>query len=312
MTYGATLVAVETPDRNGKFENVTLHLDSLAEYLAGHPCFGSICGRYANRIAQGKFTLEGVQYALVTNGGPHHIHGGRLGFDKVAWQAEAVEGQGFVGVKLAYTAADGEEGYPGKLAVTVTYVLTEDDQLKFEYAATTDRPTILNLTNHAYWNLAGKGNVLDHELTLNADRYLPADATLLPRGEILPVKGTPMDFTRPQTIGSRIENVPGGYDHCYVLNQAKPGELAFCARVVEPKSGRAMAVHTTEPGVQLYTANFLQMKRAGGKTYGKHDGFCLETQHFPDSPNRPHFPSTVLRPGETYRQTTVHQFSVKE
>lgn len=310
MTYGATLLGVETPDRNGKYENITLHLDSLAEYLAGHPCFGSICGRYANRIAKGKFTLDGVDYHLVTNGGPHHIHGGRVGFDKVVWKAEPLEKPEAVGVQLTYTSPDGEEGYPGTLKATVIYALTADDELRIEYAAQTDKPTVLNLTNHAYWNLAGKGDVLEHELTLVADRYLPADATVLPTGEIVPVRGTPWDFTKPKPIGSRIDKVEGGYDHCYAINQAKPGELTLCAKVVEPKTGRTMEVWTTEPGVQLYTANSMRMKRSGGRWYDKHDGFCLEAQHYPDSPNRAEFPSTVLRPGQTYRQTTIHKFGV--
>ncbi len=312
MTFGATLVSVQVPDREGERGEVTLNMDSFAEYAKGHPCFGSICGRYANRIAGGKFTLDGVEYTLARNNGPNHLHGGRVGFDKVSWAAEPVEGKGSVGVKLTYISRDGEEGYPGTLTATVTYTLTADNQLKMDYTAVTDKPTVLNLTNHAYWNLAGSGDVLGHELRLHADRYLPVDPGLIPLGELKPVQGTPMDFTKPMTIGSRIGQVPGGYDHCYVLNKGKPGELSLAARLSDPKSGRVMEVFTTQPGVQIYTANGLNMKKPGGVVYGRHYGVCLETQHFPDSPNKPDFPPTVLRPGETFRETTIHKFGVQK
>jgi len=315
MTYGATLIAVELPDRNGKFENVTLHLESLDGYLAGHPFFGSVAGRYANRIAKGKFTLDSRQYTLATNNGPNHLHGGIKGFDKAVWQARPIESAAAVAVELTHVSPDGDEGYPGKLTAKVVYTLTNDNELKMEYTATTDQPTVVNLTNHAYWNLGGihAGNVLDQQLTLNADRYLPVDDTLIPLGDPQPVRGTPMDFTRPETIGARIGQVRGGYDHCYVINQERQGQLTLAARAVDRKSGRAMEVYTTQPAVQFYSANFLDgTLKAEGVTYTNHYGFCLETQHYPDSPNHPSYPSTVLRPGQTYHQLTVHKFSVEK
>jgi aldose 1-epimerase len=311
MTCGATLVGVDVPDRSGHRNNVTLSLESFAEYASGHPCLGSICGRYANRIAKGKFTLDGVEYTLATNNGPNHLHGGNVGFHKVVWKAEPEERTGSVGVVLTYVSRDGEEGYPGALTATVTYTLTADNQLKIEYTAESDRPTVVNLTNHAYWNLAASGDILGHELTINADRYLPVDETQIPLGELRPVEGTPMDFRQPMAVGSRIAQVPGGYDHCYVLNKAPKDKLSLAATVYDPQSGRVMEVHTTEPGVQLYTANGLNLSKPSGIHYGKHYGLCLETQHFPDSPNHPQFPSTILRPGHTYKQLTVHKFSVK-
>lgn len=328
MTLGATLTAVETADREGKCENITLGMKTLDDYVAGHPCFGSVPGRFANRIAKGRFTLDGREYVLAVNNGPNHLHGGRVGFDKKIWQAEASEGcssagVGFASVKLTYTSPDGEEGYPGTLTATVTYALSDDDRLTMAYTAVTDKPTHVNLTNHAYWNLAGQaaGYVLDQELTINADNYLPVDAGLIPLGMSHPVKGTEMDFTRPQKIGARIAATGGGYDHCYVLNKtpaARAGDaigdeadarLTLAARAYDPRSGRTMEVFTTQPGVQLYTANGLDGgPRSGG--FPKHAGFCLETQHYPDSPNRPEFPTTVLRPGETYREITIHKFGV--
>lgn len=311
MTYGATLIAVEVPDRAGKRDNVTLHLDSFAEYREGHPCLGSICGRYANRIAKGRFTLDGVEYRLATNNGPNHLHGGHIGFDKVIWAAQPEQRTGSVGVTFVYVSPDGEEGYPGTLTATVTYSLTIDNQLRIEYTAETDRPTIVNLTNHAYWNLAGAGDILKHELRIHADRYLPVDETQIPLGELRPVEGGPMDFRRPMPIGSRIDQVPGGYDHCYVLNKTAPGQLSLAAELFDPSSGRIMEVHTTEPGLQLYTANKLNVSKPSGVYYGPHFGVCLEAQHFPDSPNHPQFPTTILRPGQTYKQLTVHKFRVK-
>jgi aldose 1-epimerase len=315
MTYGATLIDVETPDRNGKLENVTLHLDSLHDYLAGHPFFGSVVGRYGNRIAKGKFALDGAQYTLAVNNDTNHLHGGKRGFDKVVWKAKPTKSADSVGVVFSYTSPDGEEGYPGTLQVTATYTLTRGNELKLEYTATTNKATVLNLTNHTYWNLGGihAGNILDHELVLNADRYLPVDKTLIPTGELRSVKGTPMDFTEAKTVGSRIAQVGTGYDHCYVLNKRGSGmSLTLAARVAEPKSGRVMEVYTTQPGVQFYTGNFLDGKlKCDGVSYSQHYGLCLETQHFPDSPNRPEFPSTVLRPGQKYTQLTVHKFSVK-
>jgi aldose 1-epimerase len=315
MTYGATIIAVETPDRNGRIENVTLSLDSLDDYLKGHPCLGSTIGRYANRIAKGKFSIGGKHYALAANNGPNHLHGGSSGFHKRVWNAEPVETGDSVGVAFSYKSVDGEEGYPGNLVATVVYSLIDGDELRMAYSATTDKPTVVNLTNHAYWNLAGRGvgDVLGHELTLNADRYLPVDAGLIPLGELETVQGTPLDFTRPTTIGSRLEQIKGGYDHCYVLNK-KEGERvpALAARVVEPTSGRVMEVYTTEPGVQLYTANGLDGRlHGGGRALGKHAGLCLEAQHYPDSPNHPQFPSSLLQPGATYKQLTVHKFGAQ-
>lgn len=313
ITYGATLTSVETPDRDGKWSNITLNLESLDDYLRGHPCFGCVVGRYANRIGGAKFTLDGREYSLPKNSGPNHIHGGPRGFDKLVWKAEPIRGDGFVGVKLTHVSPDGHQGFPGRLEVEMVYRVTGDDKLEMEYTARTDKPTHVNLTNHAYWNLGGpaSGNVLDHVLMINADRYLPVDENVLPLGEMRPVQGTPMDFTSPQPIGSRIAETGRGYDHCYVLNKEQPGQLALAARAADLESGRVMEVWTTQPGVQLYTANFLDGKlQAHGVAYGKHHGFCLETQHFPDSPNRPEYPSTVLRPGETYRELTVHKFSV--
>jgi aldose 1-epimerase len=312
LTYGAMLTTVRVPDRKGNFESVTLYLDPAEDYLTRPTVLGSVIGRYANRIAGARFTLDGTEYKLSANAGRHHIHGGRNGFQAIVWRAAPVQDAEGVGVKLTHTSPDGHEGYPGTLDVEVTYVLTDDNQLKMQYVARTDKPTHVNLTNHAYWNLAGagSGDVLGHVLTINADRYLPADQQKIPTGELKPVKGTPMDFTEPQTIGSRIDQVEDrNYDHCYVLNK-RPGErLSLAARVVEPKSGRVMEVYTTQPGVQLYTAGGMRLKTER-VSYGSHHALCLETQHFPDSPNRPQFPSTVLRPGETYRQLTVHQFSV--
>lgn len=313
ITYGATLIAVEVPDRKGRVENVTLYLDSLDDYLAGHPLFGSVVGRYANRIAGAQFVLDGVKYSLTPNAGTNHIHGGRNGFQKQLWDARALEAKDQVGVELRLLSPDGEEGYPGRLEVTMRYTLNNQNELGMDYTARTDKPTHVNLTNHAYWNLAGagSGDALSHRLWLDADRYLPADSAKIPSGRIEPVHGTPLDFTRPQTIGARIAEVPGGYDHCYVLNKPAGKRLALAARLVEPQSGRVMEVWTTQPGVQLYTANGLSERfRGGGKPYGPHHGVCLETQHYPDAPNKPQFPSTVLRPGELYHELTIHRFSV--
>ncbi len=315
ITYGATITDVEVPDRNGKLENVALFRDSLADFMdKSTPYFGSTIGRYGNRIAKGKFKLDGKEYTLATNNGPNTLHGGNKGFDKVVWKAEPVKTADTVGVKFTYVSPDGEEGYPGTLTAQVIYSLTDKNKLKMDYTATTDKPTVVNLTNHTYWNLsgAGSGDILGEELMLNADRYLPVDDGLIPTGEIKSVKGTPMDFTKPMTIGSRIDQVPGGYDHCYVLNK-KPGEgLTLVAKINDPKSGRVMEIYSTEPAVQFYTGNFLDGTiTAGGKTYEKHAAFCLETQHYPDSPNEPSFPSSVLRPGETYKHSTVHKFSAE-
>jgi len=316
LTYGATLTTVKMPDREGKFESVTLYLDSFEDYLKGHPLFGSVVGRFANRIAGAQFTIDGTVYKVTPNAGVNHIHGGRQGFQNVLWDAEPLRAKDSVGVVLRHISPDGHEGYPGKLDVTVTYKLTDDNALSIEYAAKTDKPTVINLTNHAYWNLAGagSGDVLNHVLMLNADRYLPSDRQKIPLGDLKDVKGTAMDFTKPEQIGSRISQVEDeNYDHCYVLNK-KPGEeLSLAARVVEPKTGRVMEVYTTQPGVQLYTAKGLSSKLKTSRfAYGPYHGLCLETQHYPDSPNKPGFPSTVLRPGQPFKHTTIYKFSVQK
>jgi aldose 1-epimerase len=317
ITYGAIVSHILVPDRDGKVENVALGFDDLAGYLAGHPFFGATVGRVANRIAKGKFTLDGKEYKLAVNNGPNALHGGLKGFDKVVWKAEGQNSVDGPGVKLSYRSPDGEEGYPGNLDVTVTYTLTNQNELKIDYTAKTDKATPVNLTNHSYFNLAGpKGrDVLGHELMIAADEYTPADDTLIPTGEIKPVKGTPFDFTTPTPIGAHIGEIkgdPGGYDLNYVLRtKGKVAEVA--ARVYEPKSGRVLEMFTTEPGVQFYTGNFLdgKLKGSGGMVYKKQTGFCLEAQHYPDSVNQPKFPSTILKPGQTYTQTTVYKFSAK-
>jgi aldose 1-epimerase len=314
ITYGAIMTEFQAPDRDGQLENITLGFPNLEGYLQRHPYFGSTVGRYANRIAKGRFTLEGKQYQLATNNGPNHLHGGDIGFDKRVWDAQPQQTDRSVGVRFSYTSPDGEEGYPGTLKATVVYQLTNDNELRIDYSATTDAPTILNLTNHTYWNLAssGGGQILDHKLMLAADHYLPVDSTLIPTGEKKSVQGTPFDFTQPERIGARIDQVEGdppGYDHCFVL-RSQDGSLAMAARVTEPNTGRVMEVSTTQPGIQFYTGNFLSGLESDGE-FKRHEGFCLETQHYPDSPNRPEFPSVVLRPGEEYRQTTVHKFSTQ-
>ncbi len=315
MNYGATLTSVQVPDRDGRMDNVTLYLDTSEDYLRGHPLFGSVVGRYANRIAGASFRLDDVRYELTPNAGVHHIHGGREGFQRLLWKAEPVQRDQAVGVRLTHTSPDGHEGYPGNLDVTVLYEVTDDNHLRMEYWAVTDRPTVVNLTNHAYWNLGGAhaGEVLGHVLTLNADAYLPADQQKIPTGEIRPVEETVMDFRQPRRIGERIDRVEDkNYDHCYVLNKPTDQRLSFAARVVHPPTGRVMEVFTTQPGVQFFTASFLSDRFQGsGRPYGPYHGFCLETQHYPDSPNRPHFPSTVLRPGEKYHELTIHKFSVQ-
>jgi len=314
MTYGATLVSLEVPDRNGRPADITLGFDSLEGYLGAGPYFGATVGRYANRIGGARFVLDGVTYTLAANDGRNHLHGGIRGFDKVVWKAEPVSEEGAVGVTLSYVSKDGEEGYPGNLSCSVTYLLNEKNELNLRYTAVTDKATPVNLTHHSYFNLAGQGegDILSHELMLNADFYTPVDEGLIPTGEIRSVKGTPMDFTRPKPIGRDIALVPGGYDHNFVVN-GQAGDLRLAARLHDPRSGRTMEILTTEPGIQFYSGNFLDGTITGksGKVYGKHYGLCLETQHFPDSPNKPNFPSTILRPGETYRSVTVHRFTAE-
>jgi aldose 1-epimerase len=316
-TYGGILTELQVPDHDGRTADVVLGFDTLEGYLAGHPFFGATVGRYANRIAKGKFTLDGQEYQLAVNGGPNHIHGGVKGFDKRVWTASPQPSPQGTALKLTYRSADGEENYPGNLDVTVLYTLTDNNELRLDYLAKTDKPTIVNLTNHSYFNLGGhnSGEVLGTELEVAADRYTPVDRTLIPTGELAPVQGTPLDFRQPHRIGERIQELsefPGGYDHNFVLNDGGKS-LAFAVRAHEPKSGRVMEMWTTEPGVQLYTGNFLdgKQKGKGGAAYGKYHAFCLEAQHFPDSPNKPNFPSVVLRPGETYRQTTFYRFSTR-
>lgn len=314
--YGGIVTELHLPDRNGNFGDIVLGYKSLDKYIAGSPYFGALIGRYGNRIARGKFTLDGKQYTLATNNGINHLHGGDKGFDKVLWTARGITGSKGPTLELTYTSKDGEEGYPGKLTCKVTYWLTNDNELRIGYGAKTDKPTIINLTHHGYFNLAGhaSGNILGHELTIDADYYNPVDEGMIPTGQIKAVSGTPMDFTKPHRIGERIDQIPGdpgGYDHNYVLNN-KTGSLAKVATVHDPASGRIMKVYTTEPGLQFYSGNFLDGTNKGkGTTYNKHNGFCLETQHFPDSPNQPDFPSVVLRPGQTYAYLTIYKFSVK-
>jgi len=314
MTYGAILVSLEVPDRHGSLGDIVLGYDALDGYIKNNPYFGAIVGRYGNRIAKGQFTLNGATYTLAKNNGENHLHGGLKGYDKVVWKAEAVKEADAVGVKFTYLSKDGEEGYPGNLSVAVIYTLSNADELKISYEATTDKATPVNLTHHSYFNLAGQGNgdILGHELMLNADRYTSVDDGLIPTGELAPVKGTPMDFTAAMTIGSRIGGVKGGYDHNYVLASGG-GIMVLAARVYEPTSGRVMEISTVEPGIQFYSGNFLDGTITGksGKVYRKHFGFCLETQHFPDSPNKPDFPSTILNPDQKYSTLTVHKFLVK-
>ena len=318
LNYGGIVQSIWVPDRDGELGDVALGFDELEAYLAKSPYFGCITGRYANRIAKGKFTLDGKTYTLATNNDVNHLHGGDKGFDKRVWNAKFTSPQS---VELTYTSPDGDQGYPGALTTTVTYTLTDDNALRIDYAATTDKPTVLNLTNHTYFNLsgAGRGTILDHLLTLKADRFNPTDATNIPTGELRPVAGTPFDFRQPTAIGQRIDlaneqlKVGQGYDHNYVLKDRRDGKLEEkIARVVDPESGRVLEVSTTEPGLQLYTGNFLDgMEGKYGRHYVRRGAFCLEAQTFPDSPNQTSFPSPILRPGETYQQTTIYHFSAE-
>ncbi len=320
ITYGGAIAEIWVPDKGGKLADVNLGFDDMKGWQSkGNPFFGCLVGRYGNRIAKGKFTLDGKEYTLAKNNGPNHLHGGVTGFNKAVWKATAlVEDKDARGVALTHVSPDGDEGYPGELKATVTYTLTDDNELRLDYKATTDKPTVVNLTNHAYFNLAGhdSGDILGHELTLKAAKITPTDETLIPTGKIESVKGTPYDFTSPKKIGADINKIkadPVGYDINYVLDAGMSDKPALGAIVYEPKSGRVMEMLTTEPGVQFYTGNFLDgtAKGKGGAVYNKHAGFCLEAQHFPDSPNQPTFPSVVLRPGKTYTQTTVYRFSTK-
>jgi len=318
MTYGGIITELHVPDKDGKMADVVLGFDDLKGYLGTHPYFGAITGRVANRVAKGKFTLDGKEYKLATNNGPNALHGGEKGFDKRVWKANPTDSD----VLMAYRSPDGEEGYPATLDVQVVYRLTDANELQIVYRAQSDKATPINVTNHSYFNLAGQGSgdILGHVIMINADQYTPVDDTLIPTGKLAPVKGTPLDFTTPTAIGARIKQVGGnpvGYDHNFVLRSPPPIRSAnvvgtsFAARVTEPKSGRVLEVETTEPGMQFYTGNFLDgtVKGKGGAVYNQYNGFCLETQHFPDSVNHPNFPNTILKPGETYRSTTVYRFS---
>jgi aldose 1-epimerase len=318
-TYGAVVVSLTAPDRHGRLADVALGYDDLQSYLEDTFYLGGVAGRYANRIAKGRFKLGGVEYVLAQNNNGNHLHGGVRGFMQVVWEAVGEADARGAHVKLTYLSKDKEEGYPGNFRVTVTYSLSDDNALRIDYLASTDKETVLNLTNHSYFNLAGAGtgSILDHELKLNANRFTPIAADSIPTGELRSVRGTPLDFTRPTKIGARIESTDeqiqfgSGYDHNFVLNK-KPGALALAAEVYEPKSGRVMQVFTTEPGVQFYSGNFLKdVKGKAGRIYQSREGFCLETQHFPDSPNKPRFPSVILKPGAEYRQTTIYKFSTR-
>jgi aldose 1-epimerase len=315
INYGGVVVSIKTPDRTGKMADVALGFDSIDGYLKEHPYFGALIGRYGNRIGKGKFKLNGKEYKLATNNGENSLHGGTRGFDKRLWKAVP---SGDNGIELSYVSKDGEEGYPGTLTVTVRYTLTDANELKIDYSATTDKDTVVNLTNHSYFNLAGQGegDILQHQMMLNASRFTPVDAGLIPTGELKKVDGTPFDFRKPTAIGARIDQkdeqlkLGKGYDHNWVLDAAKEG-MTKAAEVYEPKSGRVMEVFTREPGIQFYTGNFLDgsNKGKGGKVYKFRYGFCLETQHFPDSPNKPSFPTTVLKAGGHYQTSTVYKFS---
>src|SRR5947209_7243443 len=315
ITYGATLTELRVPDRKGELDDVVLGFDNLKSYRGPHPHFGGTIGRYANRIAKGKFTLDGKEYTLAINNGPNSLHGGKIGFDRRVWKAEALREPHAAAVRFTYLSPDGEENYPGNLSVSVTYTLTDENALKLDYSAKTDKATPVNLTNHSYFNLAGSGgDILGYVLYLNADRFTPVDSTLIPTGEIRPVKGTPLDFTKPTPIGAHIAEIKdiGGYDHNFVIN-GEPGKLRLAARVSEPTSGRQMEVWTTEPGVQFYSSIGLDgtIVGKGGITYKKYGALCLETQHYPDSPNHPNFPSTIVRPGESFQSETIYKFSAK-
>jgi aldose 1-epimerase len=313
--YGATVVSLTMPDKNGKWADILLGYDSLEGYQSGKSYFGAIVGRYANRIAKGRFKLEGKEYSLFTNNGPNSLHGGKKGFDKVVWEAK--EGPG--SISFHHLSKDGEEGYPGNLDVTVTYTISDSNTLAIDYKATTDKATVLNISNHAYFNLRGQGNgdILGHQLQLFADAYTPVDSGLIPTGKIPKVAGTPFDFTSPHTIGERVNaddeqiKFGKGYDHNFVLNAKPDGSLHPVARVTEPESGRVLEVSSDQPAVQFYCGNFLDGSEKGkGSVYHHRTGFCLETQHYPDSPNQPGFPSTVLKPGQTFSSRTVWSFSV--
>lgn len=310
--YGGIIVSLMTPDSEGNMGNIVLGFDSLDSYLDEHPYFGALIGRYGNRIENGRFELNGEEYTLSVNDGNHHLHGGRQGFDKVLWDSEIMKDGS---LKLEYVSENGEEGYPGRLTVTATYNLTDDNRLRLEFEATTDQTTPVNLTAHSYFNLTAdpSNTILDHELKLHADHYTPATESLIPTGEIVSVEGTPFDFTEFTDIGSRIDQVPGGYDHNFVADTSGSRELTLMAEVREPETGRILRVHSTEPGIQFYSGNFLDgtLESGNGVSLEQYSGFCLEPQHFPNSPNEPDFPSTILNPGETYNNVIVYEFGTE-
>jgi len=318
---GGHIMSIQLPDKNGNLTDVVLGYDSAKDYVGGKGFYGSTVGRYGNRIAKGKFTLDGKEYKLSINNGVNTLHGGPGGFHNVTWNGEEVSTHEGKGVQLTYLSKDGEEGYPGNLNVKVVFSLSDSNELKIQYEATTDKPTVVNLTNHSYFNLSGEGSgdILNEEIMINADKFVPVDTTLIPLGDLRPVQGTPFDFTTPHKIGERINadndqlkagGAGAGYDHCFVLNKKEGNELSLAAKVSDPASGRKMEVWTTEPGIQFYTGNFLNgAPGKGGKPYNYRGGFCLETEHFPDSPNQPSFPSTVLKPGDTYKSTTIYEFT---
>jgi aldose 1-epimerase len=317
--YGGLVIFLKVPDRKGHFDDVVLGYDNLGDYVKDSPYFGAMIGRYGNRIAKGKFTLDGQDYTLAVNNGPNALHGGLKGFDKVVWEARLVASLEGPALELKYVSKDGEEGYPGTISVTAVYTLTQDNALKLEYTATTDKDTVVNLTQHSYFNLAGKGDILDHQVMIPADKFTPVDSTLIPTGELRPVEGTPFDFRTPTAIGARIGQddeqlkFGNGYDHNWVINKPM-GQLTLMARVYEPTSGRVLEVLSTEPGLQFYSGNFLDGKNTGkgGWVYNFRNGFCMEPQHYPDSPNQPNFPSVVLKPGQVYRNTIIFKFSVQK
>jgi aldose 1-epimerase len=329
IDFGAAMQSVIVPDKNGKLENVTLGFDDMAGYLKHKAHYGCTIGRYGNRIAKGKFSLNGKEYTLATNNGPNHLHGGPGGFDRVMWKAEPLGHVLGTGIKFTYRSKDGEEGYPGNLDVTVTYILTMQNEVIIDYSAKTDADTVFNPTNHAYWNLSGVsaagttgGEVLDHVLQLEADKYLPVDATSIPTSELAPVAGTKFDFTKPKALGAQIDefkaattampaNPNGGYDHCYVVRNSDAKKPVLAAKIRDPKSGRVLEISTTEPGIQFYTANYLDGGDINGG-YKQHHAFCLETQHYPDSPNQKDFPTTTLKAGDTFHSVTSHKFSVEK
>lgn len=317
ITYGATLTELWVPDRNGELEDVVLGFRNMTQYENDSPYFGCTTGRYANRIAKGRFKLNGKEYVLATNNEPNHLHGGNIGLDKRVWGSSLFIEEDAQGVVFTYTSPEGEEGYPGTLNIKVTYTLNNNNELKIDYEATTDKDTIINLTNHSYFNLAGQGSGTNHNhvVHIEADQYTPVNETLIPTGEIKSVKDTPFDFTTPHKIGERLENAGGdpvGYDLNFVLRSGGK-EMAKAAEVYEPDSGRVMIIKTDQPGIQFYSGNFLDGVKSdkGGVVYNQYDAFCLETQHFPDSPNQPNFPSTVLKPGDTYKTTTIHRFTTR-